>query len=274
MYEERFIAFVDILGFGQLVEQSAVNTGLPKQILEALLSMRPSALQDGLAARVNAELIPPEELEQVKYFARVFSEAVRKEHPVTISYFSDSLVISAGANNVIASQLILDLLSKLSATMWMSHRLLLRGGVTVGKLIHVEAGPLFGPAMNRAYVLESELAGNPRLLIDKDCIERYRMVDTFRPFESFIQQDGEFYSASLATSFKHILNDSSLVFAGEMVLGKYREAMLAAPSEVERLRELHKDNDRVWPKYEWLAKEFAARIPEVVPAQPKGDEKE
>jgi hypothetical protein len=268
VYEERFIAFVDILGFGKLVETSAITPDLPKKILDALLSMHPTRIQDELFTTVNVELIPAEELEDVKNLARNASAALQSRNPVNISYFSDSLVISARAEDVIASQMVMDLLTKISAMMWMSHTLVLRGGITVGKLIHFEGGPMFGPAMNRAYYLESKLADHPRFLIDKHCIEQYRKVETFRLFESFIQQDGDFYYASLATSFKHILNDSSLVLAGEKVLRKFREAMLAAPAEVEKLRENYKEDERVRAKCDWLASEFAARIPEVDPAYP------
>ncbi|WP_244746197.1 hypothetical protein [Paraburkholderia terricola] len=272
MYEERFIAFVDILGFGKLVEQSEITPDLPRAILDALISMHPTRIQSELVTTVNVELIPPEELEDVKEYARIASAAQQEIHPVNINYFSDSLVISALADDVIASQMVMDLLTKISAMMWMSHKLLLRGGVTVGKLIHIEGGPMFGPAMNRAYYLESKLANHPRLLIDKHCVDQYRKVKTFRLFESFIQRDGDFYYASLATSFKHILNDSSLVMAGEKVLRKFRESMLTAPIELEKLREIYKKDERVGPKYEWLANEFAARIPEVEPAYPCGDD--
>jgi hypothetical protein len=271
-YEERFIAFVDILGFGKLVEKSETTPDLPRKILDALTSMHPTRIQDELFTTVNVELIPAEELEGVKELARMASAAQNKLNPVNISYFSDSLVISARADDVIASQMVMDLLTKISAMMWTSHRLVLRGGITVGKLVHVEGGPMFGPAMNRAYYLESKLAVHPRFLIDKHCIDKYRQVPTFRLFESFIQQEGDFYYASLATAFKHIINDSSLTMSGEKVLRKFREAMLAAPIEVGKLREANKADERIREKYEWLANEFAARIPEVDPAYPCEDD--
>lgn len=277
MYEERFVAFVDILGFGKLVDKSAVTPDLPQQILNALSAMHPTQIQSELYNTVNVELTPPDKLEAVREMARYMAAAQQEMHPVSINYFSDSLVISARADDVVASQMVMDLLTKISAMMWMSHRLLMRGGVTVGKLIHIEGGPMFGPAMNRAYFLESKLADHPRFLIDAHCIEQYRKVYTFGLFESFIQQEfipkeGEFYYASLATSFKHILNDSSLVMSGEKVLRKFRQSMLAAPAEIEKLREQFKGDVRVGPKYDWLADEFAARIPEVNPAYPCEDD--
>lgn len=187
MYEERFIAFVDILGFGQLVERSVAAPDLPKRILDALLSIHPVKINEEMYCHLNEDKIPPEELESVRHVARVFAECMRAEAPVDINYFSDSLVISARADNVIASQMVLDLLTKLSAQLWMDHKLLLRGGVSLGKLVHVENGPMFGPAMNRAYLLESKLAVSPRFLIDKECVQRYRTVPTFNLYESGIR---------------------------------------------------------------------------------------
>ena len=272
MYEERFIAFVDILGFGKLVEKSSVTPDLPQKILDALMAMHPTQIEAELITTVNSELIPVEDVEQVRETARHISKIQQKMHPVSINYFSDSLVLSARSDDVIASQMLLDLLTKISAMMWMSHSLLLRGGVTIGKLVHIQGGPMFGPAMNQAYFLESKKADHPRFLIDRHCIERYRTVDTFKLFESFIQEDSDYYYASLATAFRHILNDSSLVMSGEKVLRKFRQSMLQAPAEIEKLQEKFKDDDRIRQKYEWLAKEFEARITEVNPLHPCEDD--
>jgi len=234
--------------------------------------MHPTKIQDELFTTVNVELVPKKKLAGVKEIARIMSERQNRLNPVNISYFSDSLVISARADDIIAFQMVMDLLTKISAMVWMSHRLVLRRGITVGKLVHVEGGPMFGPAINRAYYLESKCAVYPRFLIDKNCIDLYRKVPTFQLLESFIQREGDFYYASLATAFKHILNDSSLIMSGEKVLRRFREAMLEARIEVERLREAHKADERIREKYEWLARDLAARIPEIDSAYPCEDD--
>jgi len=46
-------------------------------------------------------------------------------------------------------------------------RMFMRGGITIGKLIHEENGALFGPAMNEAYLLESKCAIYPRVVISE-----------------------------------------------------------------------------------------------------------
>ncbi|HTG56249.1 MAG TPA: hypothetical protein VL943_08285, partial [Niabella sp.] len=46
--------------------------------------------------------------------------------------------------------------------------MMIRGGITIGDLIHEENGALFGPAMNEAYRLESNSAIYPRVVISNN----------------------------------------------------------------------------------------------------------
>ena len=262
MYEDRNIAFIDLLGFGGLVDRSAEETDLPQKILSALTSLQPKNIEEEAYASINYEICPPEEIENVRAVLRQMTQSMREMHPVTITYFSDSLVLSAKSDNVIASQLILDLLAKLSIKLWTEHSLLLRGGLTVGKLVHIENGPLFGPAMNRAYYLESKLAKHPRIIIDNECYEKYRGIDTFELFESFFESDGEFRYASLGTAYRHIINDSSLALSGEAVIGKFRSSLSETPNNLANLEATFTD-DRIKQKYNWLKEEVSKRAAEV-----------
>lgn len=50
--------------------------------------------------------------------------------------------------------------------------MLLRGGLTVGKLVHsASGGPLFGPALVEAHKLESRAAIYPRIIVDQKIID-------------------------------------------------------------------------------------------------------
>lgn len=262
MLQERFIVFIDLLGFGSLVEKSAAEAGLPQKILEALSSIQPEAIHDNAYAFINTKLVLPEELEVVKEFARQLNKAVRASNPVTITYFSDSLVISAPKEDVIASQMILDLMAKLSIRLWNDHSLLLRGGLTLGQLIHKENGPLFGPAMNRAYQLESKVAKYPRILIDQHCYEAYKNVNTFQIFESLFEQDNDLRYVSLGTALRHIINDSSIVLAGGLALSKYRKCLSEAQGKLASLREGF-PNESIKEKYRWLENDVQLRSAEV-----------
>lgn len=258
MYENRFIAFIDILGFGAFVESSGNDKNIQEKIFEALNSIQSDKLSEDLYARVNEELIPPEELQAVKEIAHVFAQAGKAANPVTITYFSDSLVISALENDVIASQLVIDLVIKLKIQMWSDHGLLIRGGITLGKLTHIEGGPLYGPAMNRAYYLESKEAKYPRVLIDKQCLAKYREVETFGVFESSINKDESHSYISLATSLHHKFTDSSLVLSGEAVLRQFRDIYKMGPDKLNAIADSHTD-EKTKSKYQWLLNEFPSK---------------
>lgn len=256
MYEDRVIAFIDLLGFGGLVERSALEDGLPERIFTALTSMQPENIDEEAYGSVNLELCPPEEVENVREALKMMTQNIKKMHPVRISYFSDCLAFSACSDDVIASQTILDILAKLSIKLWVEHSLLVRGGIAVGMLVHVEGGPFFGPAMNCAYHLESKKAIYPRVLIDANCLAKYRTVETFDLFESLFQSDGNLHYMSLGTAYRHVINDSSLALAGEAVIGKFRKSLAET---TERLRSLESgfDDDKIKEKYRWLIEDVA-----------------
>jgi hypothetical protein len=170
MYEKRVCAFVDLLGFRSLIERSTNNPPVIESILSALESLQPSVIAEEMYARINHEVVPPEELEALREDVRRMSATLAKEAEVRISYFSDCIFMSAEADNVIASQLIPDRLAELSVTVWTRHQLLLRGGITIGELVHVQGGPVFGPALVCAYYMESKKAVHPRIIIDPECL--------------------------------------------------------------------------------------------------------
>ena len=202
MYLNKFVAFIDILGFGALVEKSGEIPEIAESILSTLLSMSPDQLQKSMYASVNEDNIPTNQLTGLKNIIAMMNEGMSENHHVTISYFSDSLVLSADADNVIASQSILELLSKLSIELWDKYSILIRGGITVGKLVHKDNGPLFGPAMNRAYFLESKEADTPRIIFDKHCIDAFREIRTFSIFDSLIETDDKYSYFSLPTCLR------------------------------------------------------------------------
>jgi hypothetical protein len=255
MYEQRCIAFIDILGFGALVQESVGSIDLQKMIYEALDSLHSKNINEETYSRVNEEIIPPEELAKVREIAKLFNHALKQAHPVLVTFFSDCLVLSADSNDVLSSQLILDLVAKLSLRLWQDHNLLIRGGITIGELLHKENGPLFGPAMNRAYFLESKEAINPRVLIDKIYLDNYLKAQTAKPLISLINSDEKFSYLSLATAFRHTINDSTEALMGEKVLFRHRQSFATT---IERLTKIEKtqSDKKIKSKYAWLIEEL------------------
>lgn len=145
-YKDRFIAFVDVLGFGSLIEASGLDPTRQARIIARI---------------ANAFTWAQERLDDTSGL-----------HDLRFTHFSDSFVLSASANSRYSLTLFLLNLSDV-IDCCLSSRLLVRGGITYGSLVHDDQ-LLFGPAMNRAYYLESKIAKFPRVILDPDLIDERR----------------------------------------------------------------------------------------------------
>ena len=79
-----------------------------------------------------------------------------------ITIFSDSIIISVLDVENSLLELILDI--RYLQQNSVMHGLLLRGGISIGKLIHTEKD-IYGPVFIDAYKLESECAIYPRIIL-------------------------------------------------------------------------------------------------------------
>lgn len=143
-YETRIVCFLDILGFGALVDKTVDTHGvesasgmlLVADALRCLRTLRPNP--DG-------------------YF---------KSRVVT--HFSDSAIISFAYNE--ESGVFFTLLDLLHLQIELVAKgVLCRGGVAMGHLHH-NSDFVFGPALNFAYKLESKVAKYPRIIVSKEVI--------------------------------------------------------------------------------------------------------
>ncbi|MDD1505398.1 hypothetical protein PVA17_22000 [Lysinibacillus sp. CNPSo 3705] len=143
-YEERVIAFIDILGFQEHVTRSETDANHSERLHNALA-----------------------------YLSSIKTDNYKGAYPQNdlgreVSVFSDSIVISYPLTFKSASfYLLLDIIH-IQLDM-MNAGILVRGGVTVGKLYHSD-GVVYGPAMNEAYQIESKYAIYPRVVVEKKVI--------------------------------------------------------------------------------------------------------
>ncbi|QKE10617.1 hypothetical protein [Bacillus cereus] len=144
-YEERFIAFIDILGFKEHISQTLTNSTHFKKVRNVLNFI--SKLKYDNDGGVLAQ----------------------KEIGREITVFSDSIVISYPISLPSAGfYLLLDVIH-LQLEM-MGAGILMRGGITIGPLCH-EDNIVYGPAMIKAYELENQYAIYPRVIVDKEAIK-------------------------------------------------------------------------------------------------------
>lgn len=136
-YMPRVVAFVDILGFGQAVTDAEKDADHLKQILKALQAVRSAPFHSPVAG-------------------------LRTQN------FSDSLILSANCTCDGLWSVLLCI--KELALQLLELGLLIRGGVTIGKIHHDEQS-VFGTGVNDAYRLESKVAKYPRIVLGQAAIE-------------------------------------------------------------------------------------------------------
>lgn len=153
-YQERFTAFLDILGFTELIGRTAtIPPEVPiEKIIVALDIPRPA--EEGQMLIGNA------------------GDISKSDHKM--AQFSDSLIIST--ENTAAGLLHLVNHVERIAFSFLKLGFLCRGGISKGLLYH-EKNIAFGPAMIEAYHLESKKALYPRIILSKDVEDFVNRMD-------------------------------------------------------------------------------------------------
>lgn len=147
MFEERFIAFVDILGFKEIVKKAKNDINFQNDI---------SAVLNYIAKIRNDN-----------YHGYLSKYGIYND----VSVFSDSIVISYPCNCSDGAglfHLLMDLIFMCFDLI--NHGIYVRGGITVGEIIH-DQNISWGPAFIAAYELEENQAVYPRIIVDKNAIE-------------------------------------------------------------------------------------------------------
>lgn len=146
MYEKRFVAFIDILGFTEKVNESRSDASIEEQLNRCMKFI--------------------EEIRQIKTEAFGIDT---KNDEIQISTFSDSIVISYPEKHPGGLFDILMTISNLSCSLAFEG-FFVRGGLAYGDLYHNNR-ICYGPAFLSAYELE-QIAVYPRVILEKGIIEK------------------------------------------------------------------------------------------------------
>jgi hypothetical protein len=160
-YEERYCAFIDILGFRGLIDR--LNEGAtPLQALRELLSKVHNPPQANVSALPRSD-----------FRAQSISDAVA---------FS-AACNAAGLGAVIHSvnRLAVDLLQQ---------GFLIRGAIVKDLLYHDEK-TVFGQALVRAYQLESTVVRFPRVMVTREVGDDLRAIDDGKSFEQLLRRSDD-----------------------------------------------------------------------------------
>ena len=186
VYKDRYIVFIDILGFKDIVNKSNNDNKKAEEILENLKCIE----------RIKKENDEIFELTSINRRVTIFSDSIIISYPLL---HSESGCFLSLVLDII--YITIELLDK---------GVYIRGGMTYGKLYH-ENNICFGPAMVEVYSLEQE-AIYPRIIIDKKTIEKAlespgldRYPITFEEIKNLIKiEDNIYYIDFLSNALDEI----------------------------------------------------------------------
>lgn len=235
-YTNRYTAFIDILGFKELIRRSESDVTI-QQLLSQVMN----------------------------YLAGIRNENYEKKMSdigKEVSVFSDSVVISWDGNCPGGGfYTLMDLIFICNALLTVG--IFVRGGISYGGLIHDHEGArCYGPAMVSAYLLESNNAIYPRILVDTSV------------FEASFRNPGRANTPSMELEYL-----AGLVVKSKLD-GLYYLNYLAQPNEFDSPQEYYehiqrtrthiitnlmssRGNHRVYSKYTWFRDYFNSCIVQV-----------
>ena len=246
-YENRLVAFIDILGFKDIVKQSEKD---PSKI-QLLYSVLNYLKNWEVSENWNLSKVEIEEDAQKRGVENF--DITRKTNSTS---FSDSIVVSVKVDNNVnemASTLITNL-AYIGAIL-IEKGILFRGGLTIGNIIHKENGTVFGQGLIEAYILESNNAKYPRIVLsDKLLKELNYPLDTKRnryPYHQYIDrfEDG-------CVGFHQMIYFQVMENSTEMTVEKLITSLEKVRKVIVKGLDSSFEKPDVFEKYKWLQSQY------------------
>lgn len=225
IYEDRILAFVDILGFKDMVHISSFDPREQQRIKAAM-----------------------DIIHSYKVLNDAGEDGGLRKLGVQVTTFSDSAILSYPVN--FDGGLFHVLLDLIHLQIDLSNiGVFIRGGVSIGPAHHDEVNA-YGPAMIEAYGLESDKAVYPRIILTDQTLsigisvsQNHRNPVDMSLLNSVIRQDEDgFYYLDYLRQFQELDNPDYDYYR---LLTRIRERL------VYNLN-LYYTNARIFPKYKWM----------------------
>lgn len=185
-YEKRIIAFIDILGFRELIKDSEKNPATLEKIYEVINYFKNWEKPESW----NLKTIEIEEDAQKKGLANF-----DLSNKSTCTCFSDSIIVSIKISDGDINAILSTLIANISyiGSYIIQKGILFRGAITIGNIIHQDNGIILGQGFIDAYNLESKLATFPRIVVsDKLISELNYPLEAKRnryPYHQYLTRD-------------------------------------------------------------------------------------
>jgi len=239
-YESRIVAFLDVLGWADAVDESVDSVDLTQQLGIAM---------QGLAAEVD----------RVSWQREQVLPGGWPGDPM-MTHFSDSLLISFSTERFSKNNMEMMLTAVILRLMF--HGFVIRGAVSYGPMIHREA-MAYGPAMIEAYKLEKNEAIMPRVILDNHLAKEWGVSEPVKNRDGSIHgylkywrldEDGWYFFDHFSNPYGVPLSLLGLESQErrstfQRYMNKWRELIIRRLDE-NRVR------SHVFRKYVWLARHF------------------
>lgn len=246
-YELRIIAFIDILGFKEIVKQSETDTTKIELLFSILEYLKDWETSD----RWDLKYLEIEEDAQKK---DVNNFDIRGKTNSTS--FSDSIVVSVKVSNNV-NEMVSTLIVNLSyiGAILMEKGILYRGGLTIGNIIHNENGPIFGQGLIDAYLLETRSAKYPRIILSDKLLKQLNYPleaknDRY-PYHQYLNrfEDG-------CVGFHQMIHYQVIESWSEMTDEKLRESLGNVRKTIIEGLDSSFEKPEVFEKYKWLEDQY------------------
>jgi hypothetical protein len=232
-YKKAMVTYLDILGFSELINESKETPAVIAKIQNDLINLKKKTSDGGLTYR----------------------NLKGQEEQIFHSYnFSDLTVRctllpeDADLNNFLSWEL---LYIGVTQERLLQDGVILRGGICSGEIAAESDSIVFGPALVKAYWLESEHATYPRVVIDRLLLKEARNQPGVKYWSDHVSQsdDGTYFLDYLygTAMFSYELRNPEV--SPLDVFGEHRKFV------VGRLEtDIRKKAPRIRQKYMWLAR--------------------
>lgn len=246
-YDQRIVAFIDILGFKEIVRQSEQDNSKIETIYSVL-----EYLKDWEKPKKwDLKLVEIEEDAQKKG-VKNFDISGK----TNVTAFSDSIVISVKVEdnvNEMASTLIVNL-AYIGAIM-MERGILFRGAITIGNILHIDNGTVFGQGLIEAYQLETKSAKYPRIIISEKLLKKMNYpLESKRnryPYHQYIErfEDG-------CVGFHQMIYYQVTESWAEMSAEKLKTSLTKIRGTIISGMDNSFENPEVFEKFKWLKEQY------------------
>lgn len=222
-YQERIVAFLDILGFKSMMRNTSIDI---TPIAGILTSINETFFDNKKHSKANLG-------------------------GIEITSISDSIVISIQYSIKGSYDKLIRMVSAI-ITLLADHNMVIRGGISRGPLYHSN-NVVFGPAFVQAYELHEQFAVYPRCIIDKVVEDDLLILGKQKKgvFNYFLEDfDGMKYFDFFLYLIENIPRDERYL----QTLKRIRDLIidnLRAFNNPKKLLDL-----KIWGKYEWCAVRF------------------